>query len=138
MNLIIPTQTGDGRGDVRIDKSRNYRPAGQSYDTGARSGQRAHVAIGADRNEASVSDRDRLPDREIAIDGNDLTTAQHHFGWRFYRQRTREVHFTAAAAAGDRSQQQNDHSKAFQIKPHSFFWTRQILPLTILYCESRG
>ena len=75
MNLIIPTQTGDGRVDVRIDQSRNDRPAGQIYDTRARSGLRAHVAIGADRNETSVSDRDRLSDREIAIDGNDLTAA---------------------------------------------------------------
>ena len=49
--------------------------AGQIYDTRARSGQRAHVAIGADRNKTSVSDRNRLPDREIAIDGNDLTAA---------------------------------------------------------------
>src|SRR6266850_8327439 len=120
MNLVIPTQTRDGRVDMRIDQSRNDRSAGQIYDTRARSGQRAHVAIAADRNEASVSDRDRLLDREIAIDGNDLTAAQHHFGWCFYRQRTREVHFAAAAAASDQSQQQKDHPKSFQIKPRSF------------------
>ena len=54
------------------------------------------------------------------IDGNDLTTAQHQIGRRFYRQRTGEVHFAAAAATGDQSQQQKNYPKSFQIKPRSF------------------
>jgi hypothetical protein len=85
---------------MRVDQSRYYRPSVEFYDPRAPTNQHPHVTVAADRDKTPVPDSDRLPDRKIAIDGNNLAVAQHQIGGSRHGQGTLKVYLMSAAAGG--------------------------------------
>ncbi len=97
VDLGIPTQASECRVNPSIDQFRDHGPPRQIDDPRRRSDQRPYLALGADREETSVFDRNRLADREIAVDGNNFAAAQHQVGRRLDRERAGKVNFVPAA-----------------------------------------
>lgn len=85
--MIELGHTGAGRMRVGIDKARYDGLAAQIHQPGARPSQPENTGVAADLNNTAILDRHGRPDRELAVDRDDLPVVQDQIGARPGRSR---------------------------------------------------
>ena len=82
-DFVRPRRAGAQQVHVVVDETRNDRAAPQIDAARRGSGHLQDLLITADEDEAIAFDGDRLRDRELVVDGDDLAVGEDEIGWRW-------------------------------------------------------